>query len=195
MPLGHTVELNAGAVDTEVGPQLHADWTWATSALDAERVRRLSELWFEARRHLRPRRSRWRRPDPRTSPRPGSQQQIDELCRRNRIADILPLTPLQQGLLFHANTYRDSELYAVQLDIGIAGALDPARLRRAVDTVIDRHPNLAARFCPEFDEPVQAIPASPVLAWQYLELTASTAQSPTSTSGCSAPPNARRCAT
>ncbi len=31
-----------------------------------------------------------------------SQQQIDELQQQYRIADVLPLTPLQQGLLFHA---------------------------------------------------------------------------------------------
>ena len=34
MPLMHTVELNAGTVDTDAGPHLHADWTWAPSALD-----------------------------------------------------------------------------------------------------------------------------------------------------------------
>ena len=34
MPLAHTVELNAGTVDTEAGPQLQANWTWAPSALD-----------------------------------------------------------------------------------------------------------------------------------------------------------------
>ena len=34
MPLAHTVELNAGTVDTDTGPQLHAGWTWAPSALD-----------------------------------------------------------------------------------------------------------------------------------------------------------------
>ena len=32
MPLGHTVELNAGTLDTDTGPHLHADWTWAPSA-------------------------------------------------------------------------------------------------------------------------------------------------------------------
>ncbi|HEX7823357.1 MAG TPA: amino acid adenylation domain-containing protein, partial [Mycobacterium sp.] len=47
-PLMHTVELNAGTVDTEEGPRLHANWTWAASALDHARVSRLSELWFEA---------------------------------------------------------------------------------------------------------------------------------------------------
>ena len=48
MPLTHTVELNAGTVDTDTGPQLHADWTWAPSALDHAQVSRLSRLWFEA---------------------------------------------------------------------------------------------------------------------------------------------------
>ena len=48
MPLAHTVELNAGTVDTEAGPHLQANWTWAPSALDQAQVTRLSRLWFEA---------------------------------------------------------------------------------------------------------------------------------------------------
>ncbi len=48
MPLAHTVELNAGTLDTDTGPQLHANWTWAPSALDHAQVSRLSRLWFEA---------------------------------------------------------------------------------------------------------------------------------------------------
>ena len=53
-----------------------------------------------------------------------SQQQIDELQRQYRIADVLPLTPLQQGLLFHASTAQgsDDDVYAVQLDITVTGA-------------------------------------------------------------------------
>ena len=55
----------------------------------------------------------------------------------------------------------------MQLDITVTGPLDPHRLRDAVHTVVNRHPNLAARFCQQFDEPVQIIPADPVAAWQY----------------------------
>ena len=100
-----------------------------------------------------------------------SQQQIDELQRQYRIADVLPLTPLQQGLLFHASTAQDSDdVYAVQLNITVAGGLDPHRLRDAVHTVVTRHPNLVARFCHQFDEPVQIIPADPVAPWRYVEL-------------------------
>jgi non-ribosomal peptide synthase protein (TIGR01720 family) len=48
MQLMHTVELNAATIDTETGPRLHADWTWAPSALNQAQVRRLSRLWFDA---------------------------------------------------------------------------------------------------------------------------------------------------
>ena len=48
MPLMHTVDLNAGIVDSGSGPRLQANWTWAPSALDRAQVSRLSRLWFEA---------------------------------------------------------------------------------------------------------------------------------------------------
>jgi non-ribosomal peptide synthase protein (TIGR01720 family) len=47
-PLAHTVELNAATVETETGPQLHADWTWAPSRVDDIKVSQLGRLWFEA---------------------------------------------------------------------------------------------------------------------------------------------------
>ena len=67
-----------------------------------------------------------------------------------QIADVLPLTPLQQGLLFLASTAQDSDdVYAVQLNITLSGPLDPDRLRDAVQSVVTRHPHLAARFSDE----------------------------------------------
>jgi non-ribosomal peptide synthase protein (TIGR01720 family) len=48
MPLMHTLELNAGTLDTDTGPQLQATWTWAPSALDRAQVSRLSRLWLDA---------------------------------------------------------------------------------------------------------------------------------------------------
>jgi non-ribosomal peptide synthase protein (TIGR01720 family) len=48
MPLMHTVELNAGTLDTAAGPSLQANWTWAPSTLNRSQVQRLSQLWFEA---------------------------------------------------------------------------------------------------------------------------------------------------
>src|SRR5262249_57472825 len=48
MPLMHTVGLNAATVDTDAGPRLDANWTWAPSALNRVQVTRLNQLWFDA---------------------------------------------------------------------------------------------------------------------------------------------------
>ncbi|MFZ0713215.1 MAG: condensation domain-containing protein, partial [Mycobacterium sp.] len=89
-----------------------------------------------------------------------------------RIADVLPLTPLQQGLLFHARAGRDSDddVYAVQLDLGLSGRVDQHRLRDALYAVVNRHPHLVARFSGQFDEPVQIIPADPWVPWRYVDV-------------------------
>ena len=176
MPLGHTVELNASTAETEDGPSLYATWTWAPSALDEGQVSRLAALWFEALAgicaHVRLGGGGLTPSD--IAPAQLTQQEIDELSQQHRIADVLPLTPLQQGLLFHANATAgndDDDVYAMQLDVTVTGPLDPHRLREAVHTVVNRHPNLAARFDQQFDEPVQIIPADPTVPWQYLEMT------------------------
>ena len=65
-----------------------------------------------------------------------------------RIADVLPLTPLQQGLLFHASTAQggDDDVYALQLDFTVTGPLEPHRLRDAVHAVVNRHPHPGCPF-------------------------------------------------
>jgi glycopeptidolipid biosynthesis protein len=174
MPLMHTVELNAGTMDTDSGPHLHATWTWAPSAVDQAQVSRLSQLWFEALAgicaHVQHGGGGLTPSD--IAPARLSQQQIDELCQQYGVADVLPLTPVQQGLLFHASLAQGSgdDVYAVQLDITVAGPLDSHRLRDAVRIVVNRHPNLAARFCGQFGEPVQIIPADPLMASRYVDL-------------------------
>ncbi|ORB17002.1 non-ribosomal peptide synthetase, partial [Mycolicibacterium moriokaense] len=174
MPLMHTVELNAGTLDTDAGPQLQASWTWAPSALDEAAVQRLSRLWFDALTgicaHVRAGGGGLTPSD--LAPARLTQQQIDDLTSEHDIVDVLPLTPLQQGLLFHSTIARGTgdDVYAVQLDITVTGALDAHRFRDAVQNVVTRHPNLAARFSEQFGEPVQIIPADPVMAWRYLDL-------------------------
>ncbi|MBO0885584.1 MAG: non-ribosomal peptide synthetase, partial [Mycobacterium sp.] len=173
MTLGHTVELDAVTVDTDTGPQLQAHWTWACSALDRAQVTRLNRLWFEALAgicaHVRGGGGGLTPSD--IAPAQLGQQQIEKLEQRYEIADVLPLTPLQRGLLFHATSSQGSDdVYAVQLDLALSGRLDQRRLHDAVDAVVNRHPHLAARFPQELDEPVQIIPADPTAPWRYAEL-------------------------
>ncbi|MFN3008735.1 amino acid adenylation domain-containing protein, partial [Mycolicibacterium wolinskyi] len=178
MPLTHAVELNAVTMDTEAGPTLRADWTWAPSILDEDQVNQLSQLWLAALAGICSyvRRGGGGLTPSDIAPARLSQKDIDELAGRYNVADILPLTPLQQGLLFHSSATRragiSSELYSVQVEFTVSGQLDITRLRAAVQNVVTRHPNLVARFCQEFDEPVQVILSDPAAVWRYVELDA-----------------------
>ena len=172
-PLMHALDLNAGTMDTEAGPHLRADWTWARSVLDDDQVSRLGQLWFDALAGICAlvRSGGGGLTPSDITPAHLSQSQIDELQQQYELADVLPLTPLQQGLLFHSTLAHGSgdDIYAVQLDITITGALDQDKLRDAVHTAVGRHPNLAARFCDKFGEPVQVIPADAQTPWRYIE--------------------------
>ena len=55
-----------------------------------------------------------------------TQHEIDEIERHTpRIDDILPLAPLQEGLLFHAlYDAQAPDVYTIQLELALAGPLD-----------------------------------------------------------------------
>ncbi|MFI0819507.1 amino acid adenylation domain-containing protein [Streptomyces sp. NPDC021098] len=88
------------------------------------------------------------------------------------LEDILPLAPLQEGLLFHA-LYDESalDLYTVQSAFDLDGALDAGALRAAASALLRRHASLRAGFWHEdLDEPVQIIPSAVELPWQEHDL-------------------------
>ena len=63
------------------------------------------------------------------------------------LEDVWPLTPLQEGLLFHAHYDSEGEdPYLVQLVFELDGAIDAARLHRALDALLDRHASLRVGF-------------------------------------------------
>ncbi|MGW0182669.1 amino acid adenylation domain-containing protein [Nocardia sp. NPDC003345] len=87
------------------------------------------------------------------------------------IADVLPLSPLQEGLLFHALRDGAADVYTLTARFELAGPLDAARWEGAFAEVLRRHPNLGAAFHYEqADQPVQVIPASPRVAWRFEDL-------------------------
>ncbi|MFJ9631708.1 amino acid adenylation domain-containing protein [Streptomyces sp. NPDC101175] len=89
--------------------------------------------------------------------------------------DVLPLTPLQEGLLFHALYERErdaSDMYVVQLVFELEGPVDGDRLRAAAQALLDRHPNLRAAFRRRRGgQPVQVIPSRATLPWAEADLT------------------------
>ena len=87
-----------------------------------------------------------------------------------RLADILPLSPLQEGLLVQAQLGNDPYLGQIRLDL--TGPLTPARLRDAVEALLRRHPNLRAGFTQSRSgQPVQLIPAEVAVLWSEHDLT------------------------
>ncbi|NEQ66711.1 MAG: AMP-binding protein, partial [Symploca sp. SIO2D2] len=96
-----------------------------------------------------------------------SQQQLDILTNiyHNNIAAIYPLTPMQQGMLFHKFYEPDSRLYTVQLQCQLRGDIDPAALRQAWQFLVDRHPILRTAFRYDQNNPVQIVLKQVELPW------------------------------
>lgn len=87
-------------------------------------------------------------------------QDVSQLMTRyGPLTAILPLLPLQQGLLFHAQTTHESGSYNSLTRLTIKGVLDKDQLQKALDALVMRYPQLAARFDTEqLNQPLQLIP-------------------------------------
>lgn len=84
------------------------------------------------------------------------------------LADVLPLSPLQEGLLYHAVAGGDG--YVLSAGIDLAGEVDVDRLHDAFRAVLRRHGLLRARFDSDsLDEPVQLIPRRVTLPWRTVD--------------------------
>ncbi|HLP48728.1 MAG TPA: condensation domain-containing protein, partial [Candidatus Kapabacteria bacterium] len=65
---------------------------------------------------------------------------------RKEIQDILPLTPLQQGMLFHSLKESKSDFYFVQLSLTLLGNLEKELCNQAWNAVIDANEMLRTTF-------------------------------------------------
>src|SRR5262249_39838870 len=88
-----------------------------------------------------------------------NQKQLDELLStRDDVADLLHLSPMQQGMLFHILYAADTDVYLGQFSCALQGELDVAARGSAWQQTVDRHEVLRASFVGEnLDEPHQLI--------------------------------------
>src|SRR6185503_16758461 len=171
------IEINALTLDGKDGPQLTANFSFASRLVSDAQVRALAEGWFGALRVLVRHVQEESYAGGRT---PGdlplvalTQGEIEALESRHRsLEDILPLSPLQEGLLFHAlYDARGPDLYTVQLELELEGALDGSLLQAAVQAVVDRHASLRAAFVHEqLSRPVQVIVPRAGVPWRLHDL-------------------------
>jgi amino acid adenylation domain-containing protein/non-ribosomal peptide synthase protein (TIGR01720 family) len=91
------------------------------------------------------------------------------------LIDVWPLSPLQQGLLFHADyDARSRDVYLVQTTVDLAAPLDVAVLRRSWAALIDRHAVLRAGFRQPAgaERPIQQIAPRVPLPWREVDASA-----------------------
>ncbi|MFF0724258.1 amino acid adenylation domain-containing protein [Streptomyces sp. NPDC004134] len=90
------------------------------------------------------------------------------------LVEVLPVSPLQEGLLFHA-VYdgQATDVYIGQLVLGVEGPLDPAVLRASWQALLARHASLRAGFrnLPGVARPVQVVVEDAELPWREEDLT------------------------
>ena len=85
----------------------------------------------------------------------------------NNVKDIYPLSPIQQGILFHTLYSPKSGEYIMQMVCTLQGNLDAAAFERAWQRVVDRHEVLRTAFVWEgFDEPLQVVRGKVGLRWE-----------------------------
>ncbi|HEV2149658.1 MAG TPA: amino acid adenylation domain-containing protein, partial [Longimicrobiaceae bacterium] len=84
---------------------------------------------------------------------------------------MYPLTPMQEGMLFHTLLAPGSDLYLVQYALTLRGRVDAPALRRAWEHVVERHPVLRTGFeWGQGKRPRQVVHRSVPLPWEEIDL-------------------------
>jgi amino acid adenylation domain-containing protein/non-ribosomal peptide synthase protein (TIGR01720 family) len=177
MAFHHPLQVDSMVLERAAGPELTAVWTWMPGIFSENDVRLIADGWFHMLETL-----------VQHSEQPGaggfspsdvplvalSQSEIDRLeSEHGEIEDILPLTPVQEGMLFYA--FYDAagpDIYNVQIMLKLEGLLDEEALHDAAKALLGRHKNLCVAFeYKDLDRPVQIIPKDFSLPWNTLDLT------------------------
>ncbi len=101
-----------------------------------------------------------------------TRESLDRYCLnlRSPIQDIYPLSPMQQGMLFHSALNNNSGDYIIQLTCRIEGAFNLTAFERAWQGLVNRHESLRAHVFTELsDTPLQVIMQTASLPWNVLD--------------------------
>ncbi|MDT0269137.1 amino acid adenylation domain-containing protein [Streptomyces sp. DSM 44915] len=175
-PLAHHLELTAVAEETPAGLALTVHLIWNGNALPTPEAEALTRLFVAALNGLA---GYADRPDA-GGVTPGdvalpdaSQAELDAWeDGRPWIEDVLPLSPLQEGLLFHS-LYDEAapDVYTNQVRFDLTGPVDHEALRAAVVGVLARHANLRAGFrMRDSGQWAALVPRAAELPWRVIDL-------------------------
>nr|BFE29896.1 hypothetical protein GCM10010200_021470 [Actinomadura rugatobispora] len=173
----HALEAGGLVLDLPTGPELTLSLVSPAGLLDVAQLRELAASWADMLTHLV---AHSAEPDSRGhSPSDFplvalSQDQVDELQDlAPDLSDVWPLSPLQEGLLFHARYDADAgDVYIWQRALDFTGALDTGRLRASWQALLDRHAGLRAAFLQPagLEQFVQVVRRDVAPPWREIDL-------------------------
>jgi non-ribosomal peptide synthase protein (TIGR01720 family) len=166
----YKVEVGASVA----GGQLHMSWSYSREQLEEAEMERVAEWYMqelrEIIRHC-------------AEPAAGGytpsdfplayleQRQLDKVVGRYKdLEDIYPMTPMQQGILYHILYAPESSLYITQITCTIHEALNIDAFEHAWQKMIDRHSMLRTAFLWHgLDDPLQAVSRTVKLPLQIFD--------------------------
>ncbi|WP_297626967.1 non-ribosomal peptide synthetase [Nocardia sp.] len=174
MPLAAVLSIDAVTLESERGPRIRAVWQFAPGAIGRSEVEALAREWVSAVVEI---------AELVSAPEAGGftpgdlplleveQAEIDVWDQDyGLLEDVLPLTPLQRGLLFQAQLAEGGpDGYSVQAVIEVEADLELDRLTAAAEALVRRHAVLRAGFVQSGDRAVQVIAAQVAVPCAYRE--------------------------
>ncbi|WP_445495232.1 amino acid adenylation domain-containing protein, partial [Pseudomonas sp. 8(2025)] len=157
-PLGNWLTLNGQVY----GGELSLGWNFSRAMFDTATIEHLADDYARELKALIEHCSQpeHRGATPSDFPLAGlSQQQLDRLpLALAQVEDLYPLSPMQQGMLFHTLYQEEGGDYINQLRVDVDG-LDPERFRQAWQATIERHDILRSGFLwqGELPAPIQVV--------------------------------------
>jgi len=166
LPPQHALELNVFVEEQPHAAQLALNWSWADGVLNAEAIADLHRAMAAAAQALialaqqQPQHAAHTLVAAEVALEGVDDALLQQLhARHGAFSHALPLLQLQKGLLFHAQTTAQQGSYNSLTRLTLSGDISPAAVQTALDAVLQRHPQLAARFDAELSlQPLQLIP-------------------------------------
>ncbi|WP_045875184.1 non-ribosomal peptide synthetase [Pseudofrankia sp. DC12] len=160
--VGYPLTVDVACVETADGPVLRATFTYLTTVLEAQAASGIAAGFVDALRELA---ALAPAAPAAAATRPAelvtlTAAERDRLARTfpAAVADVWPLSPLQEGLHFHSALDQTSDAYTAQFWFDFDHRLDADRLRRACRALMAVTPTLRAGFLSDgLPQPVQVI--------------------------------------
>ncbi|MGY6278355.1 amino acid adenylation domain-containing protein, partial [Methylomonas sp. MgM2] len=156
-PLAYELEINGEIYRG----QLRLDWGYSRERYQVDTITHLLERYQQ---HLNQLLDHCLQAEPNLTPSDValaklSQAQLDALpIPHAQIEDLYPLSPMQQGILFHALQHGEQDPYFYQRVFALNGFVDVARFHTAWQAAVDRHPALRSSYLFEdMQLPLQAV--------------------------------------